>query len=594
MTFVLLSGVWLWMLAPAPLEQAQRAFDDGRYEDAERLALPWTKPPQAGAAWTLVGLARFRNGEPARALEALQKASTAADAPEPAMGHFNQGACLFALGRFSEAEQAFLEAATLPSLKALALVQAAWAAYEQGNLPAARKWLRASSAKEAADSLWALLEANHQAARAQYEGGLSAFDLRKFEEARAFFVKAQHLDDAFGAAFIMGGASAWRLGLFREAEWDFEKARSLELSAEEARTTAQYLDRLSMGLRGQRPGLSFEAQASAGVDTNVSQAGVGAREGFLPQSLESASPLIEANLLAGYRSDAWRGLLFDTSLSFSQRAYTQPTAEDYSLQASRFSVVVETDRKPFFLGASLVGEVAFTGLSAFRGLLSGPSGSVYAAWQPSPEVGARLSLGAGLREAFLSEFSYLSGNRWNVSLSGFWQRERWRVSGWAVYRLENLGTLKQETTVELPLLCRGQCTFAQYVLPFAWAGPGAGAELRYRWPTGQALRFEADVEPRFYAGTTRLELTDSRGVSRRVGEKERVDVRQSGALTASWPLWNSEFSLRYEFVWNTSNVDTRLENAAGACTFPDFNCHEFDATNANYSKHLVLLGVSFL
>src|SRR6185503_16775952 len=122
------------------LSEAQQEFAEGRYEQAERLALQAAHPPQLGAALYLVGLARFRAGRPAEALEALDAAGQAQDAPERTSWSFNRGACLYALGRFDEAEQAFLEAAEAESLARVAWANAGFAALDGGSTERAAQW----------------------------------------------------------------------------------------------------------------------------------------------------------------------------------------------------------------------------------------------------------------------------------------------------------------------------------------------------------------------------------------------------------------------------------------------------------------------
>jgi len=83
------------MLAAAdPLAEPKQALAEGRYEEAERLAVQAAQAPRLGAALYLVGLARFRAGRPAEALEALEAAGRAEDAPARAPWSFNRGACL--------------------------------------------------------------------------------------------------------------------------------------------------------------------------------------------------------------------------------------------------------------------------------------------------------------------------------------------------------------------------------------------------------------------------------------------------------------------------------------------------------------------
>src|SRR5260221_9785924 len=90
--------------ASGSLEEAQAAFARADYPQAESLALAAAEPPHAGAALYLAGLARFRAGRAAAALEALDGAARAEDAPHDALFHFHRGACLYQLGRFCDAQ----------------------------------------------------------------------------------------------------------------------------------------------------------------------------------------------------------------------------------------------------------------------------------------------------------------------------------------------------------------------------------------------------------------------------------------------------------------------------------------------------------
>ncbi len=121
------------LLATAPLDPlagARGAFAAGDYALAERLALEGQAEPPAAALY-LAGLARFRAGRPAEALEALDRAEAGADSA--AAWHFNRGACLYQLARHAEAEAAFLVAAADPAFAPLALVNAGFAALDAGE-----------------------------------------------------------------------------------------------------------------------------------------------------------------------------------------------------------------------------------------------------------------------------------------------------------------------------------------------------------------------------------------------------------------------------------------------------------------------------
>ena len=154
--------------SPDLLDEARAAFARGDYARAEALALQAATPPRAGAALYLAGLARFRSGRAAQALEALD-GSTVDDAPAPAEWHYNRAACLDELGRHGEAEAEFVAAAELdPALSAVALVNAGFAALDGGALERARALAARArrAASGAAGELVSDLEARVSAASA--------------------------------------------------------------------------------------------------------------------------------------------------------------------------------------------------------------------------------------------------------------------------------------------------------------------------------------------------------------------------------------------------------------------------------------------
>src|SRR5439155_1022951 len=77
--------------------------------------------------------ARFRAGRAADALEALDAAAKAADPPEAPLWHYNRAACLYELQRFGESVLDYEQAAADPSLAAVSLVNAGFAAFDAGS-----------------------------------------------------------------------------------------------------------------------------------------------------------------------------------------------------------------------------------------------------------------------------------------------------------------------------------------------------------------------------------------------------------------------------------------------------------------------------
>jgi hypothetical protein len=157
-----------------PLGEARAAFASGDYARAEALALQADGVDRAPARY-LAGLARFRQGRFAEALEALDAAAAGADSP--AAWRFNRAACLSALGRHAEAEAAYLEAARDPSYAPLALTEAGWAALAAGASGRARDHAARARAVAAGDAV-ALVTALEQELSAEAGGpGSQALDV---------------------------------------------------------------------------------------------------------------------------------------------------------------------------------------------------------------------------------------------------------------------------------------------------------------------------------------------------------------------------------------------------------------------------------
>ncbi|REG31066.1 tetratricopeptide repeat protein [Archangium gephyra] len=587
MTLPVLTLVTL-LAAAEPLAEARQAFSEGQYTEAEQLALQAAQPPQEGAALYLVGLARFRAGRPAEALEALDAAGRATDAPERAGWSFNRAACLYALERFAEAEQAFLEATADESLARLAWVNAGFAALDAGSPERAAQWAEragpGASEREAVlvEELLAFIArarglAEDEAAEA-YRQGLVSFDAGRFEEARAFFLQAAKGNPASGRALLMAGASAWRLGERETAREDITSALALELEPRDRQTARDYLDRLAFGLRAQGQGLRASAGGGLGFDSNVLQVGVAARD----VSTGTASAFAEAGLgLAG----RWRlsdTLFTELSYGGTQRAYTLSSARDYSLQLHRAAVALEWDvARRMRLGASSWGELFFTGLSAFRGLQGSVSGSAWLALDESEWTSSRLDVAFAHKAGLVSEFSYLTGQRLDATLSQELRLRTLGLTAWYRYREDRIGTLEQAVSGD---------TTREYVIPYAWTGHAVGASARWVLSEHLDASLHAEAEWRDYLSDSYLRVLATDGSVEEWGRRRREDARFVLGPSVSARLSNHlQLSARYELLVNTSNVDTRLADPAGTCVAPDYVCHRYDYTNGNYQKHLVML-----
>jgi len=580
------------------LEEAQQAFAEGRYESAEQLALQAAQPPRLGAALYLVGLARFRSGRPAEALEALDAAGQAEDAPERAQWSFNRGACLYSLDRFDEAEQAFLAAAADESLARVAWVNAGFAALDGGSPERAAQW--AERAKQGASERELVLveELLSEIARLQglsesegdeaYRQGLAAFDAGRFEEARTLFLRAAEKEPSSGRARLMAGASAYRAGDRAAARKDVKSALALQLEPQDRETARDYLDRLSLGLRSSGQGSWVSAGAAVGFDSNVLQVGVTQRDGSVGTAVQTGSAFAEAGLGLVARLRLSDALFAELSYGGSQRVYTLSSVQDYSLQLHRAAAAVELDTAyGIRLGASLGGDVFFTGLSDFRGLQASANGSAWLALDENEVTSTRLELSFGRKSGLASEFDYLTGRRVDATLSQEVRLRNLGMTAWYRYREDRIGTLVQAVAGPFPDIS------PEYVIPFSWTGHSAGASARMELGEDWEASLYAGAEWRNYLDESFLRIQFPDGSVEERGRRKRRDLRFVLGPAVSFQLAKHlQLSARYDLLVNRSNVDTRLSDPFGSCGPPDFSCHRFDYTNGNYQKHQPMLELS--
>ena len=579
-----------------PLAGAQEAFAEGRYTEAEQLAQQATQPPRRGTALYLVGLARFRAGRPAEALEALDAAAREQDAPEPTQWNFNRAACLYALSRFEEAEQAFAAAAADKDLSRLAWVNAGFAALDGGAPERATEWAdRAApgaSEREAllVEELRALIaEAQGRtvsAGEAAYRQGLVSFDAGRFDEAREHFLRAATLDPASGRPRLMAGAAAYRAGARDVAREDVSASLALTLDAADRRTAHEYLDRLSFGLRASGPGQRLSVGAALGFDSNVLQVGVAARDvSGTDTDLDTASAFAEVGVGLSARLRLSDSLFAHLSYGGTQRAYTLESVRDYSLQLHRVTAAVEWEAaRRVRVGVSAGGDLFFTGLSDFRGLQGAVNGWTWLALDESERTSTRLDLSFSQKAGLVSEFDYLTGPRLDATLSQELRLPTLNATGWYRYREDRIGTLTQPVSED------GAAMSQAYVIPFGWTGHAVGAAARLEPGSRFDVSLDAEVERRGYLGDSYLRVESPEGHVEDWGRRRRRDWRYVlGASVGARLPGPLRLSARYELLVNRSNVDTRLADDAGTCTWRERSCHAYDYTNGNYEKHVLML-----
>nr|WP_242589679.1 tetratricopeptide repeat protein [Corallococcus macrosporus] len=573
------------------MTDARESFAAGRYSEAEQLAL---QAPPSGASLYLVGLARFRTGRPAEALEALDAAGLAPDAPEPDAWNFNRGACLYALGRFVEAEEAFARVREGAPLARAAWINAGFAAFDAGALDRASQWAdRAApgASKEEAlqvEELRALIRPATNDGDEAYRQGLASFDAGRFDEARAHFLRAATQQPDSGRARLMAGASAWRLGSRTAAREDLTAALALTLSPLDRKTAHQYLDLLSYGLRSSGPGVWASASVGPGFDSNVLQVGVAARDvSGANADVVTSSAFAEASVGVIARLRLSDRLFAALSYGGSQRAYSESSVRDYSLQLHRATAAVEWEAaRRVRVGLLAGGDIFFTGLADFRGLQASVNANAWLAWDETEHTTTRLDLGAAGKDGLGEEFAYLTGPRLDATLSQEWRLGIANVTAWYRYRQDRIGTLEQSFTSEDPTLAS-----QTYVIPFGFASHAVGASGRWRPLPWLTATLDADVEWRRYLEEHSLRVVTAGGDTETWNARRRHDTRFVLSPTVSTRLSTRlRLTARYELLVNRSNIDTRLaDDDAAACEGSAHLCHAYDATNGNYEKHGVML-----
>ena len=522
------------LLLAASLDDAQAAFANGAYPEAESLALAAAEPPHAGAALYLAALARFRAGRAADALEALDAAAKAADPPEAPLWHYNRAACLYELQRFGESVLDYEQAAADPSLAAVSLVNAGFAAFDAGSPEQAR--MLADRARPVASGpaleLLADLDAHLTTdSDAEYRAGLAAFDAGKFAEARAHFRKSSALDPTDGRSRVMSGASALRLGAKDDARDDITRGLALRLGADDARAARAYLSELTA-----RSDWRFALRLGAGVDTDPFQTGldpVDFSRGGTTTGKASAVGTTDFSV-------DWRFFPGgDLSYAFDQLAYASSAAQDYSLQQHALGLSLESSiREGLRLGASAGGQLAFTGLSSFSGLQAAASLGAWGAIDESGRSTTRLDLQYTRKHGF-SGYEYLSGNRADAVLSQEWRLDPVTFGGGYQFRLEDIGEQASQQ-------------------PYAYLANILWASARARLSDRLDLDLSAGYESRDYAQA-------------QPGPPERHDDRWFGGAAASlWLTKKLALSMRYDLVLNRSN-----------------------AAPLSYDKHLFTLGTAW-
>jgi len=248
-------------LAQEELNRLLEHYQNGRYGDAEKLAVSITKQfPQHQLSWKVLGAVLKQTGRISESLVANQKAVELA--PEDAEAHSNLGVTLQALGKLEGAEASYRQAIELkPDFTA--------AHYNLGNT---LKELGRLEKAEASYRQAIAIKLDYP--EAHYNSGNTLQELGRLEEAEASYRQAIAIKLDYAEAHSNLGNTLQELGRLEEAEASYRQAIAIKLDYAEAHSnlgnTLQELGRLEEAEASCRKALELkpdyaEAHSNLGV-----------------------------------------------------------------------------------------------------------------------------------------------------------------------------------------------------------------------------------------------------------------------------------------------------------------------------------------
>lgn len=623
--------------AAETIAAARRALDAHDYDRAAALAaLASARTPDDAQAAMIVGLARFRDHEPERAVAPFARAL--AIAPDSATLRFNLASALYQSGHFAAAEARYDEvAARDDKLRPLALLDAGLAALDGGapdraaqKLAAAEKAARAAGqdpvAAEAHATLHTLARRSHAGAseelRRLAHAGALAVRAHRYDEGAADYRRASAVAEAEGAAPVDRaeieyglGHALWRagdlvgaaralagaialspddaefhylLGLVHfdagadaDAKLALERAVALGLPDDEANRAADVLHALLRTHRSETSRLFVEVRAAGGYDTNVPQSGVllTAAQG---KGAPTDAPLLEADLDFFWRPAGTARNGFSLEYRFGELAYVSETLDPYSIQEHDLTVSgawTPTPRLTLELGAS--GFALFSGVQTFGPFQAG--GSV------GPRVSLREPHGLETRVRYLHilkqsldlTYDYLGGQRDEAGIAEAWRNTQLRVALGYLFAREAIGVQKVTLgQLDLPVAPLGSYDPNDvYFIPYSYTSHEISlaliAELPRDFHGSAMLRYEH----RDYPDASHIAAPNGIQSYYRV----RRDNRFAADIAVRHPIAAGfDIELAYTFIVNRSTIDNTRASTA------------LDYDDKSYFKHVVQLGFGYV
>jgi tetratricopeptide (TPR) repeat protein len=209
------------MPSHAELNSLLEHYQNGRYDDAEKLALSITQQfPEYQFGWKILGIILGQTGRITEALVAIQKA--VALTPADPEVHYNLALALQKLDRLQEAEASYRQAIALKSNYAEAHNNLGTTLQELGRLEEAEASYRQAIA----------LKSDY--ADAHFNLGNMLQELGRLEEAEASYRQAIALKSDYDEAHNNLGNTLQDLGRFKEAEASYRQAIALKSDYDEA------------------------------------------------------------------------------------------------------------------------------------------------------------------------------------------------------------------------------------------------------------------------------------------------------------------------------------------------------------------------
>ncbi len=610
--------------APAVTEDAPSAEKDPRVELAEH-------------ARRATALFEQREFEAAAAEFALALALAPTDVERAAL-EFNLASCSFELGRFAEAEAAFVRSARLdPAAAALAWLNAGLAAVRDGRPDDARRHLVAAGPGDAevaarrAELQAELDRLNHAAAASGLAAELrdAAAALKGGDPARAVALLAPLLaqpdalsprdltDVRFGfaaAQLALGDPAAARGHIdaaiaLSPADPDlYAKRAEIALATRQPEAARRDLERaLRLGLDGDAAswarstlaaldplpptGASGALYLGGGFDSNPAQSGSIEASGLSSSALAEGSALLSAYGTLGYTGRLGRHAALRGEYSPSLFALLESSVRELSLQAHPVAAhlyLAKSRRLRFRLTAQST--LILDGLEAVAPFVWENGGGVRAELRTSAVTRTRLDLGVRAVHGF-EEDDVLTGAREDVALLEFVTLGDWALTFGARLRAVQAGTVVRTlTAADYPAcdalvsgvgMAGSSCEGALYRIPLSYWAPGGLVDVT--WAPGQRWSFglSGGVEGRVYLDPSGI-LASGPGARQLWAQsgKTRRDLRGRGGAHAEVSLDRADrLALSAEYVVLISHSNVAYD--------PNDPEHAFDYDDRQFVQHLI-------